>query len=529
MYPPPYLSQPQISHSSVPPSQQFQSHQTSCVPPIAYNSPQSSTQPMTEFPQMDSGHHSRRHGYYALSSKEARTKLCEGHMDTQTKKPRNAAWFKEKAMLAEAQESCKILDEEHLAFLADPDIPNSQAAQTTTPNIAAFQTEDLNAYDFDCDDVFNAKVVLLANLYNYGSDVISEVESSKTPNFNTPVLPSTGLKSSTSASRSHPTYNKKNDRISQTPSSNMKNKVKVQRMRVKSKSNKKNRVKDPICDANVIHTMLNANSELIYVKCKQLTPNPVPQKPFNAPTINDWDHLFQRMLYEYFNPLSSAVSPVPVAAAPRAVEIASSPSSTTIDQDAPSSEPKNFKQAISASSRINAMQEEIHEFKRLQVWELVPCLDKVMLIKLKWIYKVKTNEFSRDTDISLTAYLDAVHARCQDTRHSTSGFLDYGFTFNKIPLYCDNKSVIALCCNNVQHSRAKHIDVHYHFIKEKVENEIVKLCFVRTEYQLTDIFTKPFAMKKIQLIDRKSWYEKHVSENAKMSDRGRGRVMVATR
>ncbi|GKE75874.1 retrovirus-related pol polyprotein from transposon TNT 1-94 [Tanacetum coccineum] len=39
------------------------------------------------------------------------------------------------------------------------------------------------------------------------------------------------------------------------------------------------------------------------------------------------------------------------------------------------------------------MQEEIHEFERLQVWELVPCPDKVMLIKVKWIYRVKTNEF----------------------------------------------------------------------------------------------------------------------------------------
>ncbi|GKF26708.1 hypothetical protein Tco_0082602 [Tanacetum coccineum] len=51
---------------------------------------------------------------------------------------------------------------------------------------------------------------------------------------------------------------------------------------------------------------------------------------------------------------------------------------------------------------------------------------------------------------------------------------DYGFQFNKIPLYCDNKSAIDLCCNNVQHSRAKHIDVLYHFIKEQVENGIVK-------------------------------------------------------
>ncbi|GJT84937.1 retrovirus-related pol polyprotein from transposon TNT 1-94 [Tanacetum coccineum] len=102
--------------------------------------------------------------------------------------------------------------------------------------------------------------------------------------------------------------------------------------------------------------------------------------------------------------------------------------------------------------------------------------------------------YSKDTGISMTAYADADHAGCQDTRCSTSGsaqFLDYGFQFNKIPLYYDNKSVIALCCNNVQHSRAKHIDVRYHFIKEKVENGILDLYFVRTKYQLADIFTKP--------------------------------------
>nr|GFC48706.1 retrovirus-related Pol polyprotein from transposon TNT 1-94 [Tanacetum cinerariifolium] len=55
--------------------------------------------------------------------------------------------------------------------------------------------------------------------------------------------------------------------------------------------------------------------------------------------------------------------------------------------------PKNFKQAILEPSWINVMQEEIYIFKRLQVWELVPCPDKVMLIKLKWIYKIKIDEF----------------------------------------------------------------------------------------------------------------------------------------
>ncbi|GJR25150.1 retrovirus-related pol polyprotein from transposon TNT 1-94 [Tanacetum coccineum] len=58
-------------------------------------------------------------------------------------------------------------------------------------------------------------------------------------------------------------------------------------------------------------------------------------------------------------------------------------------------EPKNFKQAMTEPSWIDAMQEEIHEFQRLKVWELVPCPDKVLLIKLEWIYKVKTDEFGR--------------------------------------------------------------------------------------------------------------------------------------
>ncbi|GJX10921.1 hypothetical protein Tco_0200780 [Tanacetum coccineum] len=81
----------------------------------------------------------------------------------------------------------------------------------------------------------------------------------------------------------------------------------------------------------------------------------------------------------------------------------------------------------------------------------------------------------------------------QDSRRSTSGsalfigdrlLKDYGFLFNKIPLYCDNKSAIALSCNNVQHSRSKHIDIRHHFIREQVENGVVELYFVETNYQL---------------------------------------------
>ncbi|GJU60365.1 hypothetical protein Tco_1238131 [Tanacetum coccineum] len=83
-------------------------------------------------------------------------------------------------MLAEAQDSGQILDEEQLTFLADPGVPDSQVVQTIILNNAAFQTEDLDTYDSDCDDISNAKVILMANISNYGSDVISEV-----PHFET--------------------------------------------------------------------------------------------------------------------------------------------------------------------------------------------------------------------------------------------------------------------------------------------------------------------------------------------------------
>ncbi|GJY96614.1 retrovirus-related pol polyprotein from transposon TNT 1-94 [Tanacetum coccineum] len=93
---------------------------------------------------------------------------------TRPKQPRNAAWYKDKAMLVEAQEVGQILNEEQLVFLTDPGVLDGQAVQTIIPNNAAFQTEDLDTYDSNCDDISNAKAVLMTNISNYGSNVISE-------------------------------------------------------------------------------------------------------------------------------------------------------------------------------------------------------------------------------------------------------------------------------------------------------------------------------------------------------------------
>nr|GFA58557.1 copia protein [Tanacetum cinerariifolium] len=122
----------------------------------------------------------------------------------------------------------------------------------------------------------------------------------------------------------------------------------------------------------------------------------------------------------------------------------------------------------------------------------------------------------------LTTFSDSDHAGCLDSRKSTSEaeyvslstycaqvlwmrtqLTDYGFHFDKIPMYCDSKTAIAISCNPVQHSHTKHIDVRYHFIKEKVEKGIVELFFVGTKYQLADLFTKALPVERFQYLVRR--------------------------
>ncbi|GJU39759.1 retrovirus-related pol polyprotein from transposon TNT 1-94 [Tanacetum coccineum] len=104
----------------------------------------------------------------------------EGHMSKQCTKPRRKrddSWFKEKVLLVQAQASGKILHEEELAFLADPGILEAQATQTVITHNAAYQADDLDAYDSDCDELNTAKVALMANLSHYGSDTLAKVHN----------------------------------------------------------------------------------------------------------------------------------------------------------------------------------------------------------------------------------------------------------------------------------------------------------------------------------------------------------------
>ncbi|GJT87514.1 retrovirus-related pol polyprotein from transposon TNT 1-94 [Tanacetum coccineum] len=116
------------------------------------------------------------------SSQQRVVKCCncqrEGHMARQCpkqKRKRDATWFTNKVLLVEAQGNDKVLNEEELEFLADLGIADGPVTQTIITHNAAYQIDDLDAYDFDCDDFFTAKAVLMANLSSYGLDVLSEV------------------------------------------------------------------------------------------------------------------------------------------------------------------------------------------------------------------------------------------------------------------------------------------------------------------------------------------------------------------
>nr|GFB86376.1 retrovirus-related Pol polyprotein from transposon TNT 1-94 [Tanacetum cinerariifolium] len=97
----------------------------------------------------------------------------------------------------------------------------------------------------------------------------------------------------------------------------------------------------------------------------------------------------------------------------------------------------------------------------------------------------------------------SLSACCAQVLWMRTHLTDYGFHFNKILIYCDSKSAIAISCNPVQHSRTKHIVVHYHFIKEHVENVTIELYFVKTNYQLADIFTKALPTNRFNYLVRR--------------------------
>ncbi|GJW03342.1 retrovirus-related pol polyprotein from transposon TNT 1-94 [Tanacetum coccineum] len=206
---------------------------------------------------------------------------------------------------------------------------------------------------------------------------------------------------------------------------------------------------------------------------------------------------------------------------------------------------------------IESMQDELNQFERLQVWELVPrpegkkcyalkmALEEQCGVRLFIAYAAHKNITIFQMDVKTTFLNGPLKEEVYVSQ--PEGFIDLEFpdhtigtptdqttyrrmigglmyltasrpdiafaTFvcaryqarptvkhlKEIPMYCDSKSAIAISCNPVQYSKTKHIDIRYHFIKEHVEKGTVEIYFVSTEYQLADLFTK--ALPKERLLE----------------------------
>ncbi|GKA64259.1 hypothetical protein Tco_0763865 [Tanacetum coccineum] len=114
------------------------------------------------------------------------------------------------------------------------------------------------------------------------------------------------------------------------------------------------------------------------------------------------------------------------------------------------------------------------------------------------------NSISKKQDCTAMSTVEAEYVSlsvcCAQVIWMRTQLLDYGFKYNRIPMYCDSKSAIAISCNPVQHSKTKHIDIRYHFIKEHVERGTVEIYFVGTEYQLADLFTKALPKERFEYL-----------------------------
>ncbi|GJT14322.1 retrovirus-related pol polyprotein from transposon TNT 1-94 [Tanacetum coccineum] len=140
-------------------------------------------------------------------------------------------------------------------------------------------------------------------------------------------------------------------------------------------------------------------------------------------------------------------------------------------------------------SQPEDFEDQDNSFSRLSYGEEGPLWAKVGtkgVEPLTWVFGIE-----RTTPWSTKAYADADLAGCQRFKKKFC---------QDVSQFLGDRCAIALCCNNVQHSRSKHIDIRHHFIREQVENRVVELYFVETNYQLADILTKALPRERFEFL-----------------------------
>nr|GEU86054.1 hypothetical protein [Tanacetum cinerariifolium] len=299
-----------------------------------------------------------------------------------------------------------------------------------------------------------------------------------------------------------------------------------------------------------------------------LVQKPSSSTPYVPPSRKDWDLLFQLMFDELLNPPPSVdpqapkvIAPITDVMPPVYAESTGFPSSTTVDQDAPSPNKsqttpetqssvihQDVEEDIHDIEVIKAMQEELNEFERLEVWELVPRPDKVMVITLKWIYKVKVDELGGilknkarlvargyrqeegidfEESFAPVARLEAIRIFLTYAAHKNIVVyqIDVKTTFLNVDTPMVEKSkldedkegkavdpshycgmigtLLYLTASRPDLQFAICMCARYHFIKKQVENGVIELYFVNTEYQLADLFTKALGRDRIEFLINK--------------------------
>ncbi|GJT65045.1 hypothetical protein Tco_1016525 [Tanacetum coccineum] len=183
-------------------------------------------------------------------------------------------------------------------------------------------------------------------------------------------------------------------------------------------------------------------------------------------------------------------------------------------------EPKKISEALKHPGWVDAMQDELNQFARNKFWTLVPIPYGKTIIGSKWVFINKRYLkgtpslglwYPKCSGFDLKGFSNSDYAGCNMDKKSTSAeaeyvaavgccanilwmksqLTDYDIIYEKVPIFCDNTSAIAISNNPVLHSRTKHIDIKYHFIRDHILKGYIELPFIPTQYQLADIFTKP--------------------------------------
>ncbi|GJU51294.1 putative ribonuclease H-like domain-containing protein [Tanacetum coccineum] len=223
-------------------------------------------------------------------------------------------------------------------------------------------------------------------------------------------------------------------------------------------------------------------------------------------------------------------------------------------------------QALADPSWVEAMQEELLQFKLQKVWTLVDLPNGKRAIGTKWVFRNKKDErgivirnkarlvaqapiawyetlstyliengFRRGTidktlfikkdkdDILLVqVYVDDIVAIttieaeyvaatncCGQVLWIQNQMLDYGFNFMNTKIYIDNESIICIVKNPVFHSKTKHIEISHHFIRDSCEKKLIQVIKIHTDHNVADLLIKAFDVSSgpIHLVANETVYK----------------------